>query len=237
MENLLGHQQNEAITEKLSEFAFNFSYANLPREVIEQAKLFILDTVGCALGGRTQAKEEVSWITMFTDTQNSKGSSTIFGEKGKTSAAIAALANGAIAHTIDFDDTHMPSISHLGSSLVATTFAIGEELNSSGEEIIEAFVLGFDVAGRVGRCAMPSHYKYWHPTATFGGIGAAVAAAKLLKLESKQIEMTIGLAADAAGGLRYGVDNGDFSKSLHPAMAAMKAVLFAQLIKSGATGH
>ena len=92
MENLLGHQQNEAITEKLSEFAFNFSYANLPREVTEQAKLFILDTLGCALGGRTQAKEEVSWITMFTDTQNSKGSSTIFGEKEKTSAAIAALA-------------------------------------------------------------------------------------------------------------------------------------------------
>ena len=236
MENLLGYQQSEELTKKLSEFASDFSYANLPPEVIEQAKLFILDTLGCALGGRTQAKEEVSWITMFTDTQNSKGSSTIFGEKEKTSAAIAALANGAIAHTIDFDDTHMPSISHLGSSLVATTFAIGEELNSSGEEIIEAFVLGFDVAGRVGRCAMPSHYKYWHPTATFGGIGAAVAAAKLLKLDSKQIEMTIGLAADAAGGLRYGVDNGDFSKSLHPAMAAMKAVLFAQLIKNGATG-
>ena len=114
MENLLGYQQSEELTKKLSEFASDFRYANLPPEVIEQAKLFILDTLGCALGGRTQAKEEVSWITMFTDTQNSKGSSTIFGEKEKTSAAIAALANGAIAHTIDFDDTHMPSISHLG---------------------------------------------------------------------------------------------------------------------------
>ena len=96
----MGHQQNEAITKKLSEFAFNFRYANLPHEVIEQAKLFILDTLGCALGGRTQAKEEVSWITMFTDTQKSKGNSTIFGEKERTSAAIAALANGAIAHTL-----------------------------------------------------------------------------------------------------------------------------------------
>ena len=133
----MGHQQNEAITKKLSEFAFNFRYANLPHEVIEQAKLFILDTLGCALGGRTQAKEEVSWITMFTDTQKSKGNSTIFGEKERTSAAIAALANGAIAHTIDFDDTHMPSITHLGSSLVATTFALGEELNSNGEEILK----------------------------------------------------------------------------------------------------
>lgn len=232
----MGHHQNEKLTKKLSEFAFDFSYDDLPSEVTEQAKLFILDTLGCALGGRTQAKEEVSWITMFAGSQNSKGNSTIFGEKERTSAATAALANGAIAHTIDFDDTHMPSITHLGSSLVATTFALGEELKSNGKDIIEAFVLGFDVAGRIGRCAMPSHYKYWHPTATFGGIGAAVAGAKLLKLDSKQIEMTIGLAADAAGGLRYGVDNGDFSKSLHPAMAAMKAVLFAQLINNGATG-
>ena len=161
----MGHHQNEKLTKKLSEFAFDFSYDDLPSEVKEQAKLFILDTLGCALGGRTQAKEEVSWITMFAGSQNSKGNSTIFGEKERTSAATAALANGAIAHTIDFD-----------------------------------------------------------------------AGAKLLKLDSTQIEMTIGLAADAAGGLRYGVDNGDFSKSLHPAMAAMKAVLFAQLINNGATG-
>ena len=62
---------------------------------------------------------------MFTNTQKSKGNSTIFGEKERTSAAIAALANGAIAHTIDFDDTHMSSITHLGSSFVATTFALG----------------------------------------------------------------------------------------------------------------
>ena len=61
----MGHHQNEKLTKKLSEFAFDFSYDDLPSEVTEQAKLFILDTLGCALGGRTQAKEEVSWITMF----------------------------------------------------------------------------------------------------------------------------------------------------------------------------
>jgi len=225
-----------SLTRQLSEFVARTSYDDLPSDVTELAKLFILDTVGCALGGRAQAKEEVSWVTAFAAAQSAGGQSTVFGEAGKTSAVTAALTNGAMAHTIDFDDTHMPSITHLGSSLVATTFALGEELQSSGKEIIEAFVLGFDVAGRIGRCAMPTHYKYWHPTATFGGIGAAAAAAKLLKLDADGIEMAIGLAADAAGGLRYAVDNGDFSKSLHPAMAAMKAVLFAQLIDGGATG-
>ena len=224
------------LTRQLAEFVAHTCCDDLPSEVVEQAKLFILDTLGCALGGRIQAKEEVAWVTGFAASQGANGQSTVFGESGKTSAVTAALTNGAMAHTIDFDDTHMPSIAHLGSSLVATTFALGEELHLSGKEIIEAFVLGFDVAGRVGRCTMPTHYKYWHPTATFGGIGAAAAAAKLLKLDAEGIEMTMGLAADAAGGLRYGVDNGDFSKSLHPAMAAMKAVLFAQLIKSGATG-
>ena len=224
------------LTRQLAEFVAHTSYGDLPSEVVEQAKLFILDTLGCALGGRVQAREEVSWVTSFMTLQNADGQSTVFGESGKTSAVIAALTNGAMAHTIDFDDTHMPSITHLGSSLVATIFALGEELQSSGKDVIAAFVLGFDVAGRIGRCAMPAHYKYWHPTATFGGIGAAAAAAKLLNLDADGIEMTMGLAADAAGGLRYCVDNGDFSKSLHPAMAAMKAVLFAQLIKGGATG-
>ncbi len=224
------------LTRQLAEFVARTSFDDLPTEVVEQAKLFTLDTLGCALGGRVQAREEVSWVTGFAAAQKAGGYSTVFGEAGKTSAVTAALTNGAMAHTIDFDDTHMPSISHLGSSLVATTFALGEELQSSGKEIIEAFVLGFDVAGRIGRCTMPTHYKFWHPTATFGGIGAAAAAAKLLKLDAVGIEMTMGLAADAAGGLRYGVENGDFSKSLHPAMAAMKAVLFAQLVKGGATG-
>ena len=88
----MGHHQNEKLTKKLSEFAFDFSYDDLPSEVKEQAKLFILDTLGCALGGRAQAKEEVSWITMFACSQNSKGNSTIFGEEERTSAATAALA-------------------------------------------------------------------------------------------------------------------------------------------------
>ena len=223
-------------TQALSEFVWQTGFDNLPAEVVEQAKLLMLDTLGCALGGRVWAQEEVSWITRFVETQRCTGRSTIFGEAKKSSAMNAALANGAMVHTIDFDDTHMPSISHLGSSLLATTFALGEQLQSNGKEVIAAFVLGFEVAGRIGRCVMPTHYKYWHPTATFGGIGAAAAAAKLLKLDAIGIEMTIGLAADATGGLRYGVDKGDFSKTLHPAMAAMKAVLFAELIHGGASG-
>ena len=221
-------------THQLAEFVAQINYDNLPPDVIALAKGFMLDTIGCAMGGRAQAPEEVSWITDFSLAQNTSGVCTIFGESKKTNAMTAALTNGTMVHTIDFDDTHLPSITHLGSSLVATTFALGEEVQASGKEIIEAFVAGFEIAGRIGRCILPSHYKFWHPTATVGGIGAAAAAAKLLKLDADGIEKAMGFAGDAAGGLRYGIDNGDFSKSLHPGVAAMHAVLFAQLVKGGA---
>lgn len=168
--------------------------------------------------------------------QGGRGNSTCFCDGFKTSSAYAALANAAMVHTVDFDDTHMGSITHLGSSLVAATFAMGEQLKSKGLDLLTAFVLGFDVAARVGRSVMPSHYNFWHPTATLGLFASAVAGAKLLGLDAGKTEMVIGHAGDEAGGLRYGIDKGDFSKTLHPAFAAMKGVLLSLVVSMGADG-
>jgi 2-methylcitrate dehydratase PrpD len=224
-------------TKRLAEFAAETGYKDLPKEVVEQAKFLILDTLGCAIGGYTLASEEVKWVLELVKNQGCTGGpSTVFCDGFKTTAAYAALANGAMVHTVDFDDTHMGSVAHLGASLVATIFALAEQRKAGGREMIEALVVGFDVGARVGRCAMPSHYKYWHPTATFGGIACAVAAAKLLGADAGQMELAIGHAADEAGGMRYCIEKGDFSKSLHPAFAAMKGVLLASIVKIGATG-
>ncbi len=224
-------------TRKLAEFAAETRYKDLPKEVVEQAKALILDTLGCAIGGYTLASEEVQWILELVKKQGCKGGpSTVFCDGYKTTAAHAALANGAMVHTVDFDDTHMGSVAHLGASLVAAIFALAQQEKAGGKEMIEALVVGFDVGARVGRCAMPSHYKFWHPTATFGAIACAVAAAKLLGADADQMELAIGHGADEAGGMRYCIEKGDFSKSLHPAFAAMKGVLLASIVKIGATG-
>jgi 2-methylcitrate dehydratase PrpD len=149
---------------------------------------------------------------------------------------MAALANGTMIHTVDFDDTHMGSIAHFSASLVATVFALSERLDANGSELLEAFLVGFEVGARVGRQMMPSHYRYWHPTSTFGSLAAVAAASKLLKLDETQTEYALGLAADQAAGLRYCVDNGDYSKSLHPGTAAMRGILLALLVEKGANG-
>jgi len=223
-------------TRELAKFVAEKEYEEIPKEVIEQAKLLIIDALGCGLGGFTQASKEANWILELVREQGGNEEATVFCDGFRTSAANAALANSTIVHTIDFDDTHMASLSHLGSSVVPAIFAMGERVKASGPEIIAAFILGFEVAARVGQSVMPSHYRFWHPTGTVGLFAAAAAAGKILNFNSRKMEIAIGHAADQTAGLRYGVDKGDFSKSLHPGFAAMKGILLALLVEKGATG-
>ena len=224
------------ITERLAQFVADHRFSSLPRDVVELAKWTIADTLGCCIAGYTVAEKECGWIVDLVKDMGGRAESTVFLDGYRTSAPMAALANGTMIHTVDFDDTHMGSISHFSSSLVPAVFALSERVRVDGAALVEAFVVGFEVGARVGRRMMPSHYKYWHPTGTFGSLAAAAAACKLLRFDAAQTEQALGLAADQAAGLRYCVDKGDYSKSLHPGAAAMRGVMMALLVAKGANG-
>lgn len=224
------------ITERLAQFAVQHRLSDLPEEVVEMAKYTITDTLGCCISGYTVAKEECIWIVELVKELGGLPEATVFLDGFRTSAPMAALANGTMIHTVDFDDTHLGSISHFSASLVPTVFSLSERLHADGSALLDAFVVGFEIGARVGRHMMPSHYKYWHPTSTFGSLAAVAAASKLLKLDETQTEYALGLGADQAAGLRYCIDKGDYSKSLHPGFAAMRGVMLAQLVQKGAHG-
>jgi 2-methylcitrate dehydratase PrpD len=199
----------------------------------------MLDTLGCSVAGFTMAKQECAWIIKLVKQLGGTPEATVWMDGLKTSSLNAALANATMIHTVDFDDTHPDSISHLGASLLATVIALGEKTGASGKDVITAFVAGYEVGARVGNSVNKigrTHYKFWHPTATAGTIGASAAAAKMMKLGQSEIEQAIGLGVDQAVGFRYCIDKGDFSKSLHPGWAAMRAVMSAQIISVGANG-
>jgi 2-methylcitrate dehydratase PrpD len=109
-------------------------------------------------------------------------------------------------------------------------------VGADGPSILTAMVMAYEVAGRIGKAVMPSHYKYWHPTGTLGTIASSVVASKLLGLKADRMEQAISLAADGASGMRYCIDFGDFSKSLHPGFSAWKGILSAQVVAKGASG-
>jgi 2-methylcitrate dehydratase PrpD len=224
---------------QLASFIVNTKYSDIPQDILKKAKNLILDTFGCAVGGYTIAKEECQWVLDSVKELGGTPEATVWIDGHKTSSVNAALANGTMTCTIDFDDTHMFSYAHLGPSLLATTLSVGEKVGATGEEALTAFLVGFEVAARAGNSVNSdgkTHYKYWHPTATIGTIGSSAVAAKLMNLNELQTEQALGLGVDQAAGFRYCIDKGDYTKSLHAGQAAMRAVLSATLVKNGSTG-
>jgi len=224
------------VTKQLAQFVVDHSYSSISPDIRELAKLTIIDTLGCCIAGYNEAREECAWIVELVQELGGKPDCSVFMNGFRTSAPFAALVNGTMIHSIDFDDTHMGSISHFSASLVPTVFSMTEKLKTDGPALLEAFVVGFEVGGKIGKQMMPSHYRFWHPTSTFGSLASAAAASKLLGLDALQTEYALGLTADQAGGLRYGIDKGDYSKSLHPGFAAMQGVMMSLLVRKGANG-
>ena len=145
------------VTSQLAEYVVGHSFSDIPGEVRVLAINTIVDTIGCCIGGHADAREECEWIVDVVGEMGGTPESSVFLGGFKTSAPLAALANGAMIHSVDFDDTHMGSISHFSASLVPTVFALAEKLQLTGPSLLEGFVVGFEVGARVGRRMMPSH--------------------------------------------------------------------------------
>ena len=219
-------------TEKLVSFVQETSYKDFSREVTHQAKRCFLDLLGVALGGARQPVVQIL-IKTLKET-GGKPQATVLSHGFKTSTLNAALINGAMAHALDFDDTHIGSIIHPSAPVIPAVLALGERLKSTGKSALEAFVIGYEVETRIGLGLGSRHYnRGWHTTSTCGRFGAAVAAGKLLGLSSLQMSRAMGLAATQASGLRLAF--GTMAKPFHPGKSAFDGLLSALLAEKDFT--
>ncbi|NWF54982.1 MAG: MmgE/PrpD family protein [Syntrophaceae bacterium] len=220
------------VTETLARYALEASYQSFPKEVVHQAKRCFLDLIGVALGGANQPLAKVLLKTVREFGGNSQA--TVWGHGIKTSVAQAALVNGAMAHALDYDDTHVRAMGHPSAPLIPALLAVGEWKGASGKEALEAFIAGFEVETRIGEGMGVKHYdRGWHATATFGRFGAAVGAGKILGLDLEQMKRAMGLAGTQAAGLRLVF--GTMTKPFHPGKSAFDGVLSAILAQRGFT--
>ena len=223
-------------TETLAAFIATLRFESLPRAVIDQACDIILDTLGCGIAAWRDDTEKAEIARNVTRTFRAEPNALIWGSGGeRTDAALAALANGILANAADFDDTHKRALLHTGSVIVPPTLALAEELGLTGAQIVTAMVAGYETAVRVGMAVMPTHYRFWHSTATNGTFGAAASAASALELDAKQARMALGFAGTQAAGLNTFFSYGDMTKSLHPGKASFNGVLSARLASLGGT--
>jgi 2-methylcitrate dehydratase PrpD len=221
------------LSKKLAKYSLEMSFEKLPPEVVAFTKLCILDYFGSAIAGSD--KVPVQMISDLVKEVGGTEQANLF-TGGKSSVLYAALVNGSASHVVELDDIHKGSIIHAATVVIPAALAIAEWKKISGKELITAIVVGYEVCYRIGEAVSPSHYYYWHNTATCGTFGAAIAAAKLLDLNEDQMIHALGNAGTQAAGLWEFIEDGAMTKQLHSGKAAMNGVTSALLAQKGFTG-
>ena len=226
----------KTIAEQYAEFLIKLNYQQIPDEVLISAKRHILDTIGVAIRGRTH-ENAVNSLNGLIELNKNAHLISVWGSKVKLSTEYAALANGIAAHCLDFDDTHTDSILH-GSTIIApVVLALGEELNLSEEDLLVAFIGGWEVAARIGLASKGSfHKRGFHTTSIAGMFGAVAAASKLLHSSEHEIVNALGLAGSQTSGINEYLSNSSSSKSMHAGWSAFSGIVSTRFAKNGMTG-
>ena len=219
-------------TDAAIDFVHRTQLDDIPADVQHLGKRAILDTVGVSLAA---AKDEA--VAILAETlagREGNSAATVIGRSHRTDSLSAALINGVLAHALDFDDVNDSCMGHPSAPLVPAVLALGEELGASGAQVLEAFLIGFELECKLGLAIGNAHYaKGWHATATTGTMAAAAACAKLLGLDREQIGMALGIAASSSAGMR--INFGTMTKPFHVGQAARGGLMAALLASNGFT--
>lgn len=236
-ENQGSRELKKEIADKLAESIVDLHYENLSSQVIQQAKLCILDFLGVALAG-----SRVGLAPIMTNLICSAGGmeeSTVIGigHAKKVPVFQAALLNGVMGETLDMDDGHRYANAHPGVTIIPAALALAEKENATSHKLLESIVAGYETMIRIAWAINPSHLQRgFHTTGTVGPFGAAAACGKVLGLSIKQMRNALAIAGLQGAGLLQVTESGQIMKPLHSGRAAQSGVFAAILAGMGAVG-
>lgn len=223
------------IGRRLADDLARLSFEDLPPDVVQLTKLFTLDTLG-VIGGAAKAPGMAELQAALTEWE-ANGTSTLLLSGRMANPVTAALANGAAAHSLDFDDQHDPARVHVFCVVLpAVLAALEAERKISGKDALAAIAVGVEVFCRLGLACYNSLGKGWHPTTALGTISAAAAVAKLYKLDAEKTLHAMALAFVQLSGTTQFIADGALAKRIGPGFAARSGLLAAQMARHGVTG-
>ena len=219
-------------SQQIAAVSTRLTLADIDPRTIENAKIFMLDCLGCILSGSQIVNAKV--IRRAAGEISGDGPCTIFGAGAGVNPMMAALVNGTTGHSQDYDDDHREGTQHASVAVLPAVLALAEQYGRSGAEVLLAYIIGSDVTIRAGEAFEgTSYYAGWHLTGTCGVMGAAAGAAKILGLNEQQTVDALGVAGSAAGGLGAFNSNGSWTKRFHAGQSAMNGVLAAMMGREG----
>ena len=228
----------QTLAQLLDAFASDVKYESLPPDVRASVVSRVLDTMGVAIAA---IPLETSRAVMdYSAGQGGNPQAHAFGIDTSLPAAQAAFVNGVLAHSLDYDDTHLPSILHPSASVIPASLAAGEAGGATGKEVVRAIAIGLEICVRLGMAGYDRELgnstffeRGQHATSICGAIGSAAAAAILL---SASVTDALGIAVSFASGVIEANRTGGTVKRLHCGWAANAGVTAAELAKRGITG-
>lgn len=225
-------------TLRLAEFVGGLTYDALPAEVRERAKALVLDLVGISVRARHDAESTPAMVAAVRHLGLASGACTVIGDAAGYGPAGAAMLNGTLAHSLDFDDTHASGSLHPSAPIVPAALAAGEMAGADGKAALAAIVAGYELQIRLSLALDPkAHYdRGFHPTATCGAFGAAAAAGRLLGLDTAGIANAFGIVLSMSAGSMQFLVNGAWTKRSHVGHAAMCGLVAATLAREGYQG-
>ena len=219
-------------TRILASYVVNNRWEDIPADVRHEAKRAIINVVGCAIGGSPHPA--VTAAIRALGPFSGERTASVIGRVERLDPLHASLMNGISSHVEDYDDTTPKNYSHTSSPVASALFAYASANRVRGRDFVEAFILGFEAASRVGNAVYPAHYDVgWHMTGTIGVFGAAAAIGKLIGLTEQQMVWAVGLAATQSAGLREMF--GSMGKAFHPGRSAQNGYAAALLAQAGFT--
>jgi 2-methylcitrate dehydratase PrpD len=223
-----------ALAGRVAEFAAALDPADVPDEVLERARHLVLDAVGLAYASTAYRFSGVARDALATF---GGGDHPVLGMPDRLSPRDAAVLNGVLVHGMDFDDTHIPAVTHVSAAALPAALSAATVAGASTRELLLAYVLGVEVSARVGLGGAGGfHDVGFHPTAVAGAFGAAVAAGRLTGLDADGLVAAQGVVGSMSAGLLEFLEDGSWTKRLHPGWAAMCGLTAAAFARAGWTG-
>ncbi|CAH1649481.1 MmgE/PrpD family protein [Chelatococcus asaccharovorans] len=224
-----------AIADVLAQFVCGLTPADIPAVVMERARHLILDGIGTGIAARARGMDE-AFVAALTSLAGA-GACSVVGHAERFQPRDAALLNGLLIHSLEFDDTHMGAVLHPTATAFAAALAAAEMTGAADDALVTAYVAGLECSTRVGALA-PGAFQAagFHPTGVVGIFSAALAAGKLLGLTVQQLVDAQGLALSMASGSMQFLRGGGVGKRFHAGWAAQAGLLAASLAREGIAG-
>ncbi len=229
-------------TQAVIDFVTRSTLDRFSSEALSVGRQCIVDGLGVILAG--SAAHGTAIVRDYVRTGREAGEASVLGvDTFSCRASSAALVNATAGHALDFDDTQLSSspdrifglLTHPTIPPLAASLALGERLGATGRQMLEAYLIGFEVECKMAEAINPTHYQNgFHSSGTFGTFGAMISAAKLLRLNADQLGHALAMAASMSSGIR--LNFGTMTKPLHVGRAAQNGIIAAELAAAGHTG-